>query len=389
MNGSSMSETPNGTISHNSELAGKGQGSDSDSFSFKPEGVFHMRGGIERYLKTFPSGGFWRGKNYLFDKRIEQVPENKSVDQVEAEIVSGVGAAAASSNCPTADSNTALKHAKCCLCRCPWTTYRGKFKCQMPDCGVPVLVCDVCAITASQKQRRRSKSNDLILQCELCREGYRAPQNMPDLVAMRKQAEKLASENEEKGHQTKSKRHCTALDIGGGVDNVQLSKKVKIDDSNPVAGFNTTRQQIKSQDRLFLSKLPLAIRKSQIEEWLQTPVVNISWLVDQITGSFYGSCIVQVDENAPILKQIFKTDENSNSNGVSYHGLGTFPGTVRGNDNNRCNSNGKGKKRRKGRQPKISPVFLQDNGKAEWPPDKSVQTEFPPIGFISKVLPAS
>jgi predicted sulfurtransferase len=27
-----------------------------------------VRGGIERYMKTFPEGGFWKGKNYLFDK---------------------------------------------------------------------------------------------------------------------------------------------------------------------------------------------------------------------------------------------------------------------------------------------------------------------------------
>ena len=42
--------------------------------SFKPKDVVMARGGIERYLKTFPKGGFWKGKNYLFDKRMEQVP---------------------------------------------------------------------------------------------------------------------------------------------------------------------------------------------------------------------------------------------------------------------------------------------------------------------------
>lgn len=34
----------------------------------KPKGVFELRGGIERYVKTFPKGGFWKGKNYLFDR---------------------------------------------------------------------------------------------------------------------------------------------------------------------------------------------------------------------------------------------------------------------------------------------------------------------------------
>jgi predicted sulfurtransferase len=49
----------------------------------KPKGVYHMRGGIERYVKTFPQGGFWKGKNYLFDRRMEQVPGTKDSNQVE------------------------------------------------------------------------------------------------------------------------------------------------------------------------------------------------------------------------------------------------------------------------------------------------------------------
>lgn len=29
---------------------------------FKPKGVYHLQGGIERYVKTYPEGGFWKGK---------------------------------------------------------------------------------------------------------------------------------------------------------------------------------------------------------------------------------------------------------------------------------------------------------------------------------------
>ena len=46
--------------------------------NFKTKEVVMARGGIERYLRTFPTGGFWKGKNYLFDKRMEQTPELKS-----------------------------------------------------------------------------------------------------------------------------------------------------------------------------------------------------------------------------------------------------------------------------------------------------------------------
>lgn len=35
----------------------------------KVNGVFQLKGGIEKYFKQFPDGGFWRGKNFVFDKR--------------------------------------------------------------------------------------------------------------------------------------------------------------------------------------------------------------------------------------------------------------------------------------------------------------------------------
>lgn len=41
---------------------------DASGITCKPKGVFELRGGIERYVKTYPQGGFWKGKNYLFDR---------------------------------------------------------------------------------------------------------------------------------------------------------------------------------------------------------------------------------------------------------------------------------------------------------------------------------
>ena len=41
------------------------------------KGIFHVRGGIDRYLKTFPEGGYWKGRNYLFDLRGEQCAQEK------------------------------------------------------------------------------------------------------------------------------------------------------------------------------------------------------------------------------------------------------------------------------------------------------------------------
>mmetsp|Transcript_27059 Transcript_27059/g.64647 ORF Transcript_27059/g.64647 Transcript_27059/m.64647 type:complete len:796 (+) Transcript_27059:272-2659(+) len=402
------SSTKHASVDDHAATANSNATSTAISSSFKPEGVYHMRGGIERYLRTFPSGGYWQGKNYLFDKRIEQVPEKKSLDQVKEEIVTGVVHREAASASKVNDhstttrtasrnnntSSTALTHAKCCICRCPWTTYRGKFKCQMPDCGVPVLVCDTCAVSASQKKQQRARTKKsshgtaFVLQCELCREGYRAPQNMPDLAAMKRQAEKLVSAKERTVQQSNSRRSRSLLGSesnsntdGQGVETEPSSKRAKIQEKEKTA--SSRKNQRKAQDRLFLSKLPLSIRRSQIEEWLKTPVVNISWLVDHLTGSFYGSCIVEVDKGAPILKQILNTkDSTSSKNTIGRQILGLFPGTTIGHGID--NKAGK-KRKKKPRQPKISPVFLNENSNDEWPPKPTTQTEFPPIGYMSKL----
>ena len=79
-----------------------------------------VRGGIERYLKTFPEGGYWKGKNYLFDRRFEQVAENAP-------------------KLPDTELGSV-----CCLCAKPCSEYRGQHKCAQQDCKVPVLVCPPC-----------------------------------------------------------------------------------------------------------------------------------------------------------------------------------------------------------------------------------------------------
>jgi predicted sulfurtransferase len=279
-----------------------------ESHSFQPLGVFHMQGGIERYLKTFPKGGYWSGKNYLFDKRMEQLPEFKDNTKVEQEVA-------------------VQMQAKCCRCRIPWTSYRGKYKCSQTLCGVPVLVCDCCHIQVS-----RDPQKDLTLQCELCRQGYRAPQHVPDLVALRLKAEKVVNKKPHQGQNS----------IKGAEES---SKK-----ATPRAPRTTC------SDRLFLSRLPLNVSRNQIQEWLQTPIQHIHWLTDQCSGAFYGSCIVQIDCKA--------------LSALSTHPkLGIFPGTEISHQTSR-------RKRRKRQQPKVSHAYAVSG--QVWPPN--CETDFPPLG---------
>jgi len=101
---------------------------------FKTKDVVMVRGGIERYLKTFKQGGYWKGKNYLFDKRMEQIAPEKSEEAIDDEIQS-----------------------KCCLCQKSWSQYRGQHKCSriIPStglpCAVPVIVCNNCQKLATER----------------------------------------------------------------------------------------------------------------------------------------------------------------------------------------------------------------------------------------------
>jgi hypothetical protein len=218
---------------------------------FKPEAVYELQGGIERYLKTYPEGGFWKGKNYLFDRRMEQVPESKP----KSELVQD----------EDTNSNTNNNNAKCAVCRRKWTTYRGKFKCASPQglCGVPVLVCD----RDDCKQSALQHPNKLV--CELCIIGHKAPQLLPDLVGLKRKAEQTKTDNSNN-------------------DSSSSKKQLKQSDTSTDTNANNL-----CKDRLFLRRLPLTATKTKLQELLGT-VELVHWLADKNSGAFYGSCIVQL-----------------------------------------------------------------------------------------------
>lgn len=105
------------------------------------KGVYQLQGGVERYLKAFPDGGHWRGKNYVFDKR----------EAISAGNLNGDGG--------VVRKTKETKDTVCCLCKEPWDRYVGKKKCTM--CGVPVLMCTAC-------MSKSKKDKNLVLRCPLC-----------------------------------------------------------------------------------------------------------------------------------------------------------------------------------------------------------------------------
>jgi len=213
---------------------------------FQTEGEYMVRGGIERYMRTFPEGGFWKGRNYLFDKRQEQVPENKPKEELEAEVES-----------------------YCCICRTPWGIYRGKNKCSGEECGVPIIVCPGCTEAAEAADPEK-------LRCPLCEEG-RNLRNLATPNFSRREAYREAE-----------KRKAANMN---GADSAKALKRAKHSARDP-------------SDRLFVGNLPLVINATQIKEALGAGVEMIHWIKDRNTDLWYGSTFVQMSSEDKATKVV-------------------------------------------------------------------------------------
>ena len=136
----------------------------------KTQGVVMVRGGIERYMRTFPEGGYWKGKNYLFDRRFEQAAEQNLSDTIRGTPCQPPSYPAQMPEAKPAEKLNKEIESHCCVCEKPWDRYRGNNKCAgmlpMPigRCAVPVLVCTSC--------QNRGDYSEKELFCPLCKEGY-------------------------------------------------------------------------------------------------------------------------------------------------------------------------------------------------------------------------
>ncbi|KAI3810315.1 hypothetical protein L1987_19927 [Smallanthus sonchifolius] len=100
------------------------------------ENVFQLYGGIQRYMEQFPDGGFFKGKNFVFDHRVSVGPSNANV----------VG--------------------NCLICNSPFDDYSSRSRCRY--CRMLVLVCHTCM------------GKDLVYVCELCQKYGKPVEPEPD-----------------------------------------------------------------------------------------------------------------------------------------------------------------------------------------------------------------
>ena len=154
----------------------------------KVKGVFQLQGGIERYLTEFPSGGFWRGKNFVFDKREAISAGNVNGDGgvVRKDVAASSNSSSSSIGKKEEEEKMSEWGAECAKCKKPWDRYIGKRKCY--TCGVPVLVCDNCmsqSSSASVTKKKKKKGSAAAtsgaednenIRCPLCvAEGVTVP----------------------------------------------------------------------------------------------------------------------------------------------------------------------------------------------------------------------
>lgn len=122
-------------------------------------------GGIDKYFKEFPDGGYWKGKNYVFDKRFAHAPPAAAATATSAGTTEGNDEATDGDRTRTGDgSSSPVKSApevmgKCECCHKPWDMFRGKRRC--PTCGVPSLICKECWENEDSGKIRE-------VRCDLC-----------------------------------------------------------------------------------------------------------------------------------------------------------------------------------------------------------------------------
>ncbi|KAL7559034.1 hypothetical protein ACA910_016376 [Epithemia clementina (nom. ined.)] len=231
------------------------------------QGVYQLQGGIDKYFKEFPEGGFWKGKNYTFDRRCAHAPPAHELPPHEAaaatttakeeETCAGeppskkrsrensIGSdrdhsSSSPGRVPTAAATTM---GKCEGCGKAWDKYRGKRRC--PTCGVPSLTCRECW----KADQDGTKKLDRSVRCDLCVEQgiwskhdlrQREEQELKAYETRMKQLNLLhpaatattTDPEEDRGKRTQNEKQQNWVDDEENVHATSPTKKRKTNDSS-------------------------------------------------------------------------------------------------------------------------------------------------------------
>eukprot|EP00551_Chaetoceros_affinis_P004324 CAMPEP_0203667274 /NCGR_PEP_ID=MMETSP0090-20130426/4152_1 /ASSEMBLY_ACC=CAM_ASM_001088 /TAXON_ID=426623 /ORGANISM="Chaetoceros affinis, Strain CCMP159" /LENGTH=676 /DNA_ID=CAMNT_0050531393 /DNA_START=55 /DNA_END=2082 /DNA_ORIENTATION=- len=193
------------------------------------KGVYQLQGGIDKYFREFPEGGWWKGKNYVFDKRFAHAPpvvENLERQQKSGEVLG-----------------------KCGACHKPWDRYRGKKRC--PTCGVPLLICKECHNADKQKTKKIDKN----VKCDLCvKEGITSKRELRD----KEKKEMAAYEKmlrEKYGFKEINPKKSSSTGIHSSVTNKPMKKAKIVPNPNKITRLFIKNLNIREIDQPQLCEL--------------------------------------------------------------------------------------------------------------------------------------
>ncbi len=215
-----------------------------------------LQGGIDKYFRDFPEGGWWRGKNYVFDKRFAHAPP--AVESLERK---------AKTEHP--EQQEQLRPlGRCEACQKPWDKYRGKRRC--PTCGVPSLICKECHDADANKTHKLDRS----IRCDLCvKEGITSKRQI--------------REREEKEMETYEKK---LREVYG----FELPKKKQKTNKPMETRKIKSAPNPQNITRLFIKNLcSKQVDQEQLCE-LCPGITHIEWITDRKTGKWYGSVFVEM-----------------------------------------------------------------------------------------------
>jgi len=232
---------------------------DEDMNKLGIKGVFQLQGGVDKYFKEYPTGGMWKGKNYVFDKRFAHAPPAVEAVKRTKQVLGDellVDRKVKCDTMSTATTSDAIDEimGKCEACSKPWDMYRGKRRC--PTCGVPSLICRECFDADKSGTKKLGKQ----IRCDLC-----VAENIRSNTEMRRREERELMEYESKL-----------------LEKIISSRKPK---PNPDC---ITRLFIKNMCAKQMDE------KTLLDTLYPAIVTHIQWLTDRNTGKFYGSAFIEV-----------------------------------------------------------------------------------------------
>jgi len=253
------------------------------------KGVYQLQGGVDKYFKNFPEGGYWKGKNYTFDKRFAHAPPlleveeryNKKMSETTPPDSKDVPEKKNGDNDDNSNHNIM---GKCEACSKPWDMYRGKRRC--PTCGVPSLICKSCF----EKDKSGVCKLGKHIKCTLCREeNITSKKQVKERDMLEMQLYKERRKNMKKQEDDVVIQHAVHDD--GNSSSTPES-------SSFTTAAATTVSNPQNITRLFLKNLNIKqTTQSTLMDTFSTiascTITHIQWLTDYKSGKFYGSAFVE------------------------------------------------------------------------------------------------